>query len=357
MDSKDKESTTTKLTDGIRKSWIPLAAVAGAFTGFVSAALKTRPAPAAGATGPSRSSEPSTAAAERVAATEPPGELTRRYTLTSVLCGDASPHRFRRSLADISVGPDDTLYCLGDDEIRIFDSEGNLLRSWNVKPKAACLEVGPDGQVYVGSLGRVDIYTPYGEHAGGIDIGNAQRPAAVTAIKIRENEILAADATAKIIHRYDAAGKQIGVIGDKNKTGSFMLPNGWLDFDIDSMGIIQATDTGRHRVTGWLLHGEPIGAFGKFGMQNPSDFVGCCNPVNLAVTPDDNIVTAEKMIARVKVFDPDGTLIAFIGPENFDQQCRNIHLEVDSRGRIIAADPVRRVIKIFSPAPEGSAAD
>jgi hypothetical protein len=255
------------------------------------------------------------------------------------------------------MGPDDTLYTLGDDEIRIFDFDGALLRRWNVKPGAACLEVGRDERIYIGSLGRVDIYTPNGEHAGGIDVGEGKRRAAVTAIRIHENEILVADAIAKIIRRYDAAGKQLGVIGDRNKTGSFMLPNGWLDFDIDSNGIIQATDTGRHRVTGWSMNGKPLGAFGKFGMQDPADFVGCCNPVNLAVTLEGNIVTAEKMVARVKVFSPEGNLIAYIGPENFDPKCTNIHLEVDSRDRIITADPVQRIIKIFSPTTEGGASD
>ena len=87
-------------------------------------------------------------------------------------------------------------------------------------------------------------------------------------------------------------------------------------------------------------------------MQNPSDFVGCCNPVNLAVTPEKNIVTAEKMIARVKVFDPQGALIAYIGPENFNPKCTHIHLAVDSRGRILAADPLDLEIKIFSPSAE-----
>ena len=350
MDLKDKEVTKTRLTEGIRKSWIPLAAVVGAFTGFVSAALRTPPAPAAGTSETSRPSVSPGSPAPAVAATEPSMELKSRYKLTSVLCGDTSPHRFRRFLADIAVGPDDTLYSLGDDETRVFDTGGTLIRRWAVKPEAACLEVGPNERIYIGSLGRVDIYTSKGEYAGGIDAGEPKQPAAVSAIRIHENEILVADARARIIRRYDEAGRQIGVIGDKNKTGSFMLPNGWLDFDIDANGIILATDTGRHRVTKWILDGEPISAFGKFGMQDPADFVGCCNPVNLAVGPDGNIVTAEKMIARVKVFSFDGTLIAYIGPENFDPKCRNIHLEVDSRGRIIAADPMQRVIKIFSPA-------
>jgi len=356
MDSKNKEDTTTKFPDRLRKSWLPLAAVAGAFTGFVSASLRTRPAPAAGKTGPSRPENADTPS-QAVAAAEPAEDVRNRYRLTSVLCETTSPHPFKLSLADISVGPDDAIYCLGDDEIRVFDAGGNLLNSFKVKTKAACLEAGADGRVYTGSLGRVDIYDSRGDYQGSIQVGTPNRPAAVTAIKVYRNEILVADAQAKIIHRYDYAGRHLGVIGDKNKTGSFMLPNGWLDFDIDSSGIILATDTGRHRVTEWILDGTPTGSFGKFGMQDPSDFVGCCNPVNLAVTPDGEIVTAEKMIARVKVFNPDGAMIAYIGPENFDPNCRNIHLEVDSAGRIITADPVRRVIKIFSPVAERSAAD
>ena len=103
-------------------------------------------------------------------------------------------------------------------------------------------------------------------------------------------------------------------------------------------------------MTSWGLEGEPLGYFGKFGLINPEDFVGCCNPVNLAVTADGSIVTAEKLIPRVKVYDPDGGLMALIGPENFDPKCTHLHLAVDSKGRILVADPIRLEIKGFSPA-------
>jgi hypothetical protein len=88
-------------------------------------------------------------------------------------------------------------------------------------------------------------------------------------------------------------------------------------------------------------------------MSNPEDFVGCCNPVNLASTPDGKVVTGEKMVARVKVYEPDGKLLAVIGPENFDPNCIHIHLAVDSKGRILAADPVRRQVNIFSLVAKG----
>jgi hypothetical protein len=59
-------------------------------------------------------------------------------------------------------------------------------------------------------------------------------------------------------------------------------------------------------------------------------------------------VTAEKMVTRVKVFEPDGRLLAVIGPENFDPGCTHIYLAVDAQGRIFAADPIRREVKIFA---------
>jgi sugar lactone lactonase YvrE len=157
-----------------------------------------------------------------------------------------------------------------------------------------------------------------------------------------------ADAAARFIRRHDPTGRQIGEIGNQNKTRGFILPNQWLDFDVDSSGVIRATDTGRHRVTAWALDGTALGFFGTFNQRDPRGFVGCCNPVNLALTPDGKVVTAEKMVARVKVYEPDGTLLAVIDPQHFDQKCTHLHLGTDSEGRILVADPVRRQVKVFA---------
>jgi hypothetical protein len=181
-------------------------------------------------------------------------------------------------------------------------------------------------------------------------VGDAARPANVTAIRVTGSDVLAADAGARIVWRLDASGRLVNRIGDQQKTRAFMLPNGRLDLAIDGAGTVLVTDTGRHRVTFWALDGTPAGAFGKFGMADPADFVGCCNPVNLALTPDGKVVTGEKMVPRVKVFERDGRLIGYIGPEHFDRMVTRIHLAVDSRGRILAGDPVRRTITVFAAA-------
>jgi hypothetical protein len=343
METNEKETWQSGFLDRFRKSWFPPAAVAGAMAAFVAAAFRVRPAPK-----PSPRPTETPQAPERPEQAGQAARMERAYSKTAALGGATSVHPFRRSLAGIAVGAGDRIYALGDEEVRIFEAGGGFIQGWKAADKATCLTVGPEGRVYLGAPGRVEIYDAKGSRVGGFAAGEKDRPAGVTAIKLSRKEVLVADAEARLIRRYDPAGKQLGLIGTGNKTGSFMLPNGWLDIDVDAQGIVLATDTGRHRVTSWTLDGAPLGSFGKFGMRDPADFVGCCNPVNLAFTPDGKIVTAEKMVARVKVYEPDGRLIALIGPEHFDPNCVHIHLAVDSKGRILAADPVRREIGVFS---------
>jgi len=347
MDSNEKEAREIRLIDRFRKSWFPAVAVVGAFGTFVAAAFRSRPPVVATPRPASPGGTPAPLVQLGKLATRPQG-LTREYSPSTVLGGAQSTHPFRHSLAGIAVGLADRIYALGDDEIRVFEANGTFLRNWRAPAKAECIAVGTDQRTYIGAGGRVEIFDPNGGHAGGFEAGEAKLPAGITALKVFQGDILVADAAARIIRRFDASGKLRGVIGDRTKTGSFILPNKSLDFDVDAKGIVRATDTGRHQVSAWTIDGAPLGAFGKFGMSDAADFVGCCNPVNLALTPDGKIVTGEKMVARVKVYEADGKLLAIIGPEHFDPNCIHIHLAVDSKGRILAADPVRREIKIFS---------
>jgi sugar lactone lactonase YvrE len=271
----------------------------------------------------------------------------RRYAPVATLAGRGTAGEFKKSLSGVAVGAGRAIHALGDGEIRVFDANGGVIRTWKAPEQAACLTVAQDGRVLAGAPGRIEIYGAAGNRVGGFAVGQAGQPADVTAVKVFRDMILVADASARLVRRFDTNGAERGLIGSQHKTGSFMLPNRSLDIDVDAAGTVYATDTGRHQVTTWKLDGAAVAAFGKFGQASPEDFVGCCNPVNLAVAPDGCVVTSEKVAARVKVFGPDRALIAVIGPEHFDSMCTHIHLAVDSSGRIVAADPVRRTITIF----------
>jgi hypothetical protein len=334
-----------KILERLGKSSFPPAAVLGAFASFVDPGSRSE---AQTRVKPSREAPLIQISFSEPAHTPMPTRLALEYSQDFVLGAAHSAHAFRRSLSGVSVDSGDRIYALADGEVKIFGPGGDLMRSWKAADDAQCLTVSPDGRVHIGCVGQVQIFSATGTRLGGFAVGEANRPAGTTAIKIFQKEILIADAAARHIRRYDANGKQIGVIGTQGKIRGFMLPNHSLDMDVDAKGMIRATDSGRHRVTAWSLDGAFLGYFGKFGQAHLEDFVGCCNPVNLAIAPDGKVATAEKMIARVKVYSPDGKLMALIGPEHFDPKCIHLHLAVDSRGRILAADPVRLQIKVFS---------
>lgn len=326
------------LRERFRKSWFPPAAIVGGVATLVAAALRVRP-------------EPRPAPSAPAGAVPPPAEahlLAWRYEPVGRIGGDATAAVFARSLDDLTLDADGRLVALGDGDVCVFGPDQRPTTRWAAPSGAQCLTVAPDGRVYVAGAGRVDVFDRNGRRFGGFGVGASDSPASLTAIGLAGAHILVADASARIIRRLDHDGQEVGRIGDQQKTKAFMLPNGSLDFSVDAAGVVRATDTGRHQVTAWALDGTPAGAFGRFGMRDPGDFVGCCNPVNLTTMPDGRVVTGEKLVARVKVFEPDGRLLAVIGPEHFDPMCTLIHLAVDAQGRIWAGDPVRRTITIFA---------
>jgi hypothetical protein len=326
------------LLDRIRKGSFPAAAVAGALASFANAALGEQPKSAR-----DRAANPSKAqiSGSEIEPVQAVLELT--YSQSSVLLP-----RFRRSLVGIAIGAGDRIFALGDEAVRIFEHSGAEVRSWRAPANAVCITGSRDERVYLGVAGRIEVFDSAGIHKHGFDAGEAGRPAIITAIKVLPKEILVADAAARYIRRYDHDGKQIGAIGNQSKTGGFMLPNRSLDIDVDSRGVVVATDSGRHRVSSWTLDGVPIRNFGKFGLWSAEDFVGCCNPVNVAFAPGGRIVTAEKVVPRIKIYNAEGRLLGLISPENFDPKCTHLHLAVDSKGRILVADPVRLEVKAFS---------
>jgi hypothetical protein len=346
-DLKPKPPEQKPFPDRLSRSSSPAAAVVGAVSSFA-AALGAKPQAKTAAEPGSSLFQLAVAGNAPAPAPAPPG-LKLRYVHVTTLVGRNSPRPFLNSLGGIAVDRGGSVYVLGDGEVRVLDVGGALIRTWRAPQNALCISVDSERRIYIGSIGRVDVFDREGKPRGSIAAGMQSKPACVTAVKTCGGEVLVADAAARTILRYSQSGKQIGEIGTRNKTRGFMLPNRWLDMDVDAHGLIRATDSGRHKVTSWLLDGTPAASFGKFGLQRPEDFVGCCNPVNLAIGPDGNIVTAEKVIPRIKVYDSSGTLLALIGPEHFDLRCVHLHLAVDSRGRIYAGDPVRLEVKIFSP--------
>lgn len=271
----------------------------------------------------------------------------RRYIHTRTIGADG-PDRFRSSLRGIACAADGGLYAAGDRKVVRYGPRGEVRRTWEIGGPGLCVAVHPDGRVFIGRPGAIEILEPSGRTA---DVwSEAERLVMPTAIGFFEDEVLVGDFAGRCIRRFDGAGRFLNDIGTRPPAVGFRVCNGCLDFEVDADGVVHVADPGRHRVSRFTRAGDLLGSFGRFDGIDPAGFPGCCNPTNLALTPEGCVVVTEKAGPRVKLYDRGGALVEVIATDLFDAGCKNMDVAVDSQGRVYIVDTVERVIQVFEPA-------
>lgn len=271
-----------------------------------------------------------------------------QYRQIRVISGRGlNPDQFAESLNGIVIDRTGLLYAAGDREVKVFDSEGALQHRWKTEKPPYCVAIRGDDAVFVGEAGQIETFDRTGRRR---DVWrDAERLGTVTAIGFFEDHVLVADAADRCIRRFDTRGQWLNDIGKDNNTRGFLIPNGHLDFGVDDKGVIHAANPAKHRVERYTMSGALLGHFGKFGGRRPENFPGCCNPTNLALMGDGNLVVTEKASPRLKVYDTAGGLLTFVGPQTFEAECKNMDVAVDGQGRIYVVDTVRLSILVFAP--------
>jgi len=260
------------------------------------------------------------------------------------------PAAFREALRAIVLDRGGRLYAAGDAVVKVYAPDGSPVRGWRTAKPAHSVAVSGDGSVYVGEPGQVEIFDTAGKL---LDTWvDPQRLGLVTAIGFFEDNVLLADAKARCIRRYGANGEFRNNIAKDNRMRGFLIPNGIVDFSIDSEGVIHAPNPGKHRVERYTLDDKLLGHIGHFDGLNPDGFSGCCNPTNVFVASDRVYVT-EKAEPRAKVFNFAGELVDVIATEPFNLACKNMDIAVGGQGRVYVVDTVEREVLVFAPAVEG----
>jgi hypothetical protein len=258
--------------------------------------------------------------------------------------------QFSQTLRGLVIDPGDRLCAVGDSALKIFSLEGQLLQGWPTDRPGYSVAVGPDETIYIGQAGQVQTFDRQGKL---LDTWRDRaRMGLISAIGLTGDSILLADVKDRCIRRYDRKGTFLQDIGKDNRMRGFMIPNQHLDFAIDEKDVIHAANPGKHRVESYSLDGKLICHFGRFGGPDTAGFGGCCNPTNIALTRQGQVVVTEKADPRVKVYDALGKLLAVMGEKDFDPACKNMDVAVDSRGRIYVADTVRLHVCVY--VPEGA---
>jgi hypothetical protein len=276
------------------------------------------------------------------------GERNMRYHRERVISGKGTGRaEFADALRGLALDANDELYAVGDCDLKVFSLQGNLLRRWRTEYPGYSVAVSASGTACVGQAGQVQIFNRQGKL---LDTWrDADRLGLVTAIGFAGDDVLLADAKGRCIRRYDQSGKHRNDIGRGDGRRGFFIPNGHLDFAVDAQGAIHAPNPGKHRVERYSPEGELLGRFGRFDGVDPAGFSGCCNPTNIALTPEGLIVVTVKAAPGVKVYNTEGKLLAVLGTDDFDPRCKNMDVAVDSQGRIYVIDTARLYICVYAP--------
>lgn len=280
--------------------------------------------------------------------------MYKRESLT-VQTGFAKSH----CLALDSAG---TIYVTGDKAVRVFSPAGAMLREVPLGGEPRPVTIDEKGQMYVGLRDHVEVYDAKGERmARWKSLGER---ALLTGLAVKDDDVFLADAGNRIVLHYDSKGTLINKIGEKDQQRNipgFFIPTPYFDLTVAPDGLLRVVNPGNHKIEAYTYEGDMEFTWGKFS-ATIEGFCGCCNPVNIAILPDESFVTMEKGLIRAKVYDPDGEFVGVVaGPDElgvegpvkicqFPEQCQSggFDVAVDAKGRIFVLDTIKNVVRVFS---------
>ena len=272
-------------------------------------------------------------------------------------------------LRAVAAGPDDHVYVAGDRGIQVFDRNGDPHARIALSQAPRCLTATEDSRLYVGLRDQVQVFDASGKQ----ELAWSMPGALLTCIAVSKDDVFAADAAHRQIWRHSTGGRFIRHLGKKDPARNvpgFVVPSPYFDLAVAPDGLLRVANPGRHRVEAYTFDGDFELAWGQASMQIEG-FCGCCNPINFALRPDGKVVTSEKGLPRIKIHAADGSFVGMVaGPELFAEneqgccgsgevsappddgvtcQSGGIDVAVDSRGRVLAMDPIAGLVRIFEP--------
>jgi DNA-binding beta-propeller fold protein YncE len=114
---------------------------------------------------------------------------------------------------------------------------------------------------------------------------------------------------------------------------------------VDGAGDLWVTDTGHHRVLKFSAEGQPLGAFGSFGIDKGQ----FREPVGIAIAPNGDILVADTWNGRVQRFDSAFRFLGEFRVEGWDD--RNTenkpYLTALADGSVLAGVPDGGVVRRY----------
>jgi hypothetical protein len=243
----------------------------------------------------------------------------------------------------IACGPDGTVYVCGDRVLLALEPSGQQKARWDLDGEPRCVTAEPGGRLVVGMEDHLEVLDPAG--GGWLPWPDLGPQAIVTSVSASEGGVFVADSGNRQVLRFDAEGALKARVGD-----GYSVPSPYFDVVASADGTVWAADPGAQAVRHYGANGELLSSWGRSSMD-VDGFGGCCNPAHIAQLPCGKIVTAEKGVPRVKVYEPDGKLFAVAAPPG-DFPRAEAGLDLTTRrangGEILVLVPSRRTVRVYA---------
>lgn len=264
-------------------------------------------------------------------------------------------------LRAMATGADGTIYIGADNTVALYDAEGTLLKTHEIEGSPVSLGVAPDGTIYVGMDQNGDIESHVVAIApdGSTTAWASRGPKAyLTSVVADAENVYVADMGNRVVVRYNRDGEELLRIGQKDPerdVPGLVAPSPYLDLGFDDMGNLWVVNPGRLGLERYRENGDFVTSW-----YNPSmkldGFSGCCNPSHIAFTKEGKLITAEKGLVRLKVYDvTTGEFEELVAGTDLFPREQSVHdLAVDVNDRILVLDPRHNAVRIFERTEEGN---
>jgi hypothetical protein len=245
------------------------------------------------------------------------------------------------------------LYIAGDSSLVVIGTDGSSVDRFGILPGPTSIHVTGDA-IFVGYTRYIAKY----DIKGGLlqrwdDLGDR---AVITNLAGKDQRIYAADAGNRRVLIYDVDGDLKGEFEGEAETEAghgFIVPSANFDLAVNSFGELWVVNPGKHAIENYTDDGRLRG-FWENSSVEIEGFHGCCNPARIAIMEDGSFVTSEKVLVRIKIYDPSGKLRSVVAaPDLFKEGGKAPDVCIDSAGVVYALDLDRNLIRVFEPKGNG----
>lgn len=243
------------------------------------------------------------------------------------------------------------LYVAGKGAIAVYGPAGAETSRIALDGAATCLEFTPDGRLLVGMEDRVAVL--------GADLkplatwsGFAERTL-ITSIAANAEEVFLADAANRCVLRVDYEGKVLNEIGKADEARDIPgleVPSPYFDMAFDDEGSLWVVNPGKLGLERYRSNGDIVTSWYRPSLELEG-FSGCCNPTHIAFNSAGRLVTCEKGLVRVKIYEVTAGDFEelVVGSKSFRVAQSVSDMVVDSGDRVLVLDSRQKSVRIFEP--------